>query len=153
MAGEELTVERQNEQTCAMTWIVPVFNEEARLGSTMAEILRAAEAQNGCEVLFVDDGSTDRTRARLCELIAGHPCARIAGYTANRGKGGAIAEGMRTARGDIVFFFDIDLSTPLDRVTRADAFKSYRRQDRRGLRRGGGRAGAWARVRWMIRST
>ena len=117
MAGEELTVESQNQQTCAMTWIVPVFNEEARLGSTMAEILRAAEAQDGCEVLFVDDGSTDRTRARLCELIAGHPCARIAGYTANRGKGGAIAEGMRTARGDIVFFFDIDLSTPLDRVT------------------------------------
>ena len=38
-------------------------------------------------------------------------------------------------------------------VARADAFKSYRRQDRRGLRRGGGRAGAWARVRWMIRST
>ena len=38
-------------------------------------------------------------------------------------------------------------------LRRADAFKSYRRQDRRGLRRGGGRAGAWARVRWMIRST
>ena len=100
----------------AMTWIVPVYNEELRLGGNVDAILRAAEARGGCEVLFVDDGSTDRTAERLGEMLAGHSCARVIRYKVNRGKGGAIAEGMRVARGDLVFFFDIDLSTPLDYV-------------------------------------
>jgi len=95
------------------TWIVPVYNEESRLGGNVETILSAAEARGDCEVLFVDDGSTDRTAVRLGELVAGHPCARVIRYPINRGKGGAIAAGMQAAHGGIVFFFDIDLSTPL----------------------------------------
>ena len=37
----------------AMTWIVPVYNEELRLGGNVDAILRAAEARGGCEVLFL----------------------------------------------------------------------------------------------------
>lgn len=100
----------------AVTWIVPVFNEESRLNGNVDAILGASEAHGDCELLFVDDGSTDRTAARLDERLAGHPCARLIRYRVNRGKGGAIAAGMRAARGHVVFFFDIDLSTPLDHV-------------------------------------
>ncbi len=96
------------------TFIVPVFNEERRILTTLDDVIRFADARvEPTELLLVDDGSTDRTPDLIRGRIAGHPRARLIRYEQNRGKGGAIAEGMKSAANDIVFFFDIDLATPL----------------------------------------
>lgn len=96
------------------TFIVPVYNEEHRILATLDEVIRFVDARpEPAELLLVDDGSTDRTPDLIRDHIAGHPCARLIRYEPNRGKGGAIAEGMKHAANDLVFFFDIDLATPL----------------------------------------
>jgi dolichyl-phosphate beta-glucosyltransferase len=93
--------------------VIPVFNEEARLP-------RAVEAFNAflpglgldTEVIFVDDGSTDRT----AEMLAAAPARfayRLISYRPNRGKGFALKQGILKARGDYVLFLDVDMSTPL----------------------------------------
>jgi glycosyltransferase involved in cell wall biosynthesis len=93
--------------------VIPVFNEEARLS-------RAVEAFNAflpglgldTEVIFVDDGSTDRT----AEMLSAAPACfafDLLSYRPNRGKGYALKQGILKASGDYVLFLDVDMSTPL----------------------------------------
>jgi dolichyl-phosphate beta-glucosyltransferase len=97
--------------------IVPVYNEEIRLRGSLSELLRfATDHPAVCELLFVDDGSTDGTRSVLDEGVSSCPCAKTISYSENRGKGGAIREGVMAAQGDVVMFMDVDLSTPLSYV-------------------------------------
>jgi dolichyl-phosphate beta-glucosyltransferase len=94
--------------------VIPVYNEEARLKRSLPELLQfAAQHVSVCEMLFVNDGSTDGTDLILKESLSGSQCARSISYSRNRGKGGAVREGVMSAKGDVVLFMDADLSTPL----------------------------------------
>jgi glycosyltransferase involved in cell wall biosynthesis len=93
--------------------IIPCYNEEARLDPAPI----AALARSGrVSLLLVDDGSTDRTLARLSRLAATHPQAvRLLALPTNRGKAEAVREGMRRALASgapVVGFADADFSTP-----------------------------------------
>jgi glycosyltransferase involved in cell wall biosynthesis len=92
--------------------VVPVFNEEASLEELVDRLLPvlATAAGDSCEVVFVDDGSTDGSWKRICELHARHP-ERIVGlrHRRNFGKAAALALGFRTARGRIIITMDADL--------------------------------------------
>ena len=95
--------------------VVPAYNEARRLDLQAYE--RALEAQAGLQLLFVDDGSTDATVARLRTLLAGHPSRiGIRQEALNLGKAEAVRRGMLQAlesEADIVGFWDADLATPL----------------------------------------
>ena len=101
--------------------VIPVFNEEARLRETLATVgrhlaqLRTARRLDGFEIVVSDDGSRDRSVAIVEELARELPLALVRGGK-NRGKGAAVRQGMLAAKGDPVFFFDADLSTPLDQM-------------------------------------
>lgn len=93
--------------------VVPCFNEAARLDD---EALLGMLEQEGLELLLVDDGSTDDTRARLQALAARAP-GRISvlALEGNRGKGEAVRRGLEQALLDgalRVAYLDADLSTP-----------------------------------------
>lgn len=103
-----------------ISFIIPVYNEESRLNKTF-EALRVLVMPLGLKlesVIFVDDGSTDATAAKLKTenlklkkiLNAG---IKIISYPKNRGKGYAIRQGMIAANSDYNLFFDADMSTPL----------------------------------------
>jgi dolichyl-phosphate beta-glucosyltransferase len=71
------------------------------------------------EILIVDDGSTDSSRSTLTEASAGNAFLRpVFAYDENRGKGAAFAAGVERARGDYVLLADVDLSTPLDELSK-----------------------------------
>ena len=72
------------------------------------------------EVVVVDDGSTDRTPAMVREAAArdGTFVPLLRGG-ANEGKGAALRAGAAAARGDLILFVDVDMSTPLRRAREA----------------------------------
>jgi glycosyltransferase involved in cell wall biosynthesis len=85
--------------------VIPVYNER----QWIKEILRRVEAVPiPKEIVIVDDCSTDGTREMLRELET-HPDIRVFYQPVNQGKGAALREGFRQARGDAVLVQDADL--------------------------------------------
>lgn len=104
-----------------LSLVIPAYNEQARLPAlleALATTADAAVAQAGfelLEIIIVDDGSEDRTREMLADATL--PKLRpLLDHVENRGKGAAIADGVRAARGEYVLLADVDLSTPLDEL-------------------------------------
>lgn len=97
-----------------LTVVIPAYNEERRIGSTMAEV-RAFFRSKGFlhEIIVVDDGSTDRTQAVAAETGDRVKDIRIMSHPRNLGKGAAVKTGVLAAQGDWVLFTDSDLSVPL----------------------------------------
>lgn len=100
--------------------VIPACNEAARIGGSLQEA-RAYLDELGLryELIVVDDGSRDLTRALVAEQIASWPHARLIGYGVNRGKGHALRTGILASAGGRVLFTDADLSTPLAEIPRA----------------------------------
>jgi glycosyltransferase involved in cell wall biosynthesis len=90
--------------------VVPVFNEERSLPDLAREIGQAMAALPwSYELVFVDDGSIDRSLEVLRGLAARDGRLRIAAFPGNRGQSAALAAGFRLARGERVVTLDADL--------------------------------------------
>jgi dolichyl-phosphate beta-glucosyltransferase len=99
--------------------VIPAYNESARIGKALGEVLRCVRVLNWhAEVLVVDDGSTDRTAAIVQELAEVHPEIRLLSNPENRGKGFSVRYGVLHAVGDMVMFTDADLSAPMEEAER-----------------------------------
>jgi dolichyl-phosphate beta-glucosyltransferase len=105
-----------------LTVVVPAFNEERRLLPTLQAMERWLDGRGTpYEVLVVDDGSADRTKALAGEFAGKHPAFRVVALPENRGKGAAVRAGFAESRGSLVLFSDADLSTPLEELDRLSA--------------------------------
>ncbi|MGY1499742.1 glycosyltransferase [Streptomyces sp. QTS52] len=108
--------------TLDLTVVVPAYNEEQRLGPTLAAItghLRENEGRWGdWEVVVVDDGSTDGTR----DIVTGLADPRVQLVTSprNRGKGNALRLGVAASRGARVLVTDADLAAPIEELELLD---------------------------------
>lgn len=93
--------------------VIPAFNEEKRLPSTLTKVKAylAASSWEFSEILVVDDGSSDNT-ARLAEAAG----VRVLRNRGNRGKGYSVRHGMLEAKGDWALFSDADLSAPIEEL-------------------------------------
>jgi GT2 family glycosyltransferase len=87
--------------------IVPTFNGGRLLIAQLEAILAQADAQE-LEVVVVDDGSTDNTRALLDELVAADRRVRVVATGGRIGVSGARNVGVRAARGERLLFTDHD---------------------------------------------
>ena len=98
--------------------VVPCYNEEQRL--PRAEFANFANNTPRVRVLFVNDGSRDRTAEVLDRLVAEHPARmQVCHLAANAGKAEAVRQGTLIALGEKpahVGFWDADLATPLEAV-------------------------------------
>lgn len=91
--------------------VIPVYNEVKSLQQVITAVRRCGFK---CEIILVDDGSTDGTRD-LLDSLRGEPDLKIIFHEKNQGKGGALATGFRLASGDAVIIQDADLEyTPND---------------------------------------
>ncbi len=86
--------------------VIPVHNEEADVHELARRTL--AELGDACELIFVDDGSSDQTWRRLTE-IAEPGRIRLIRFRRNFGKAAALMAGFAITRGRIVFTLDGDL--------------------------------------------
>lgn len=99
--------------------IIPFYNCENTIDKTMEEINSFIKRYNGyIEFFLVDDGSTDSTFKKLKEYETAN--IKVLGYSNNRGKGGAIKEGVLNATGDKIIFTDADLAYGLDIISEFD---------------------------------
>lgn len=90
--------------------VIPVFNEAPSLQELYAELHWAlAYHPEPVEVIFVDDGSTDRSWEVLGGLAAKDPRVVLVRLRQNSGKSAAYTAGFREARGDIIATLDADL--------------------------------------------
>jgi dolichol-phosphate mannosyltransferase len=88
----------------AVSVVVPVFNEEENVSILQTE-LQAALAGLDYEIVFVDDGSTDRS----ADKIEAAPNVRVLRFEKNAGQSAALYAGLRAARGQTIVMIDSDL--------------------------------------------
>ena len=99
--------------------VIPAYNESARIGRALTEVLRCVHERNWhAEILVVNDGSTDSTAAVVDQLAKVHPEVRLLNNPQNRGKGFSVRHGVLQAVGEIVMFTDADLSAPMEEAER-----------------------------------
>jgi glycosyltransferase involved in cell wall biosynthesis len=95
--------------------IIPAYNEESRLPSTLERIAAYIRASGrSTEVIVVDDGSRDHTAAVAESFRSRIPLLCVVPNGVNRGKGYSVRQGMLEARGRLVLFTDADLSAPIE---------------------------------------
>jgi len=89
--------------------LIPVFNEEATLITLLDMVHNADSLGLEKELIIVDDGSTDNTRAILSELDTAKYNAKIYYHEKNQGKGAALRTAQGYAEGDLIMIQDADL--------------------------------------------
>src|SRR5881628_4009373 len=102
----------------ALSVVIPVYNEEAGLASLFARLYPALDALGqSYEVIFVNDGSRDRSAALLREQFAKRPdVTRVVLLNGNFGQHMAIMAGFERCRGERVVTLDADLQNPPEEI-------------------------------------
>ncbi len=94
--------------------VVPTLNEAENVAPLVEQIRRVAPDCD--EIIIVDDGSTDGTRERVRALVAANPVRLIERNEPTLGLSGAVLEGARAARGEVLVVMDADLSHPPEAI-------------------------------------
>lgn len=93
----------------ALSVILPVYNEEENIVHLHNEIVAVLDTMTGqTEIVYVDDGSSDRTQDRLQELHEADQRVVVVEFRRNFGQTAAMAAGFDMARGEIVIAMDAD---------------------------------------------
>ncbi|WP_287304622.1 glycosyltransferase family 2 protein, partial [Mesorhizobium sp.] len=89
--------------------IVPVLNEAENIRALVKEILEEAGSIPIREIVYVDDGSTDDTLARLIDQMREVPILRVVHHDRALGQSAAFLSGARAATQELLVFMDGDL--------------------------------------------
>jgi undecaprenyl-phosphate 4-deoxy-4-formamido-L-arabinose transferase len=99
--------------------VIPVYNEEANLEALYERLERVLEeGGRPYEVIFVDDGSRDRSLEILCRLQEKHDAVRVIQLNRNYGQHAAVFAGLDHARGEVIVTLDADLQNPPEEIPR-----------------------------------
>lgn len=97
--------------------VIPLYNEEESLPELAQWIERVMDANGfSYEIIFVNDGSTDRSMRVIHELAQNNPAIHAISFSRNYGKSPALNEGFRRAEGDVVITMDADLQDSPDEI-------------------------------------
>ena len=96
--------------------IVPSYNEEETVGPFYEEVMKLdsffEKEEIKIEIIYVDDGSRDKTLERIKQLRDRDDRIRAVSFSRNFGKEAAIYAGLEHAKGDLVVLMDVDLQDP-----------------------------------------
>lgn len=121
--------------TIDLSVVVPAYNEQIRLPQMLDETLnylqtrahRSVSPQFAFEIIIVDDGSKDNTVGVVMNYVQqyGTECVRLLRMRQNAGKGGAVRQGMLSARGRYVLMADADAATVFADVEKLERVISH----------------------------
>lgn len=106
-------------ENIALSIIVPCYNEGNKLINNIKQIIDFMQINTSIsnyEILIINDGSSDNTKEVGEQLSKEYSVVRNISYMVNRGKGGAVKEGIKQSLGEWVIFMDADLSTKLTAI-------------------------------------
>ena len=90
--------------------VIPLFNEEKNIPLLYQELKNALKRyKNDYEIIFIDDGSRDRSLDVLKEIKSRDACVRVISFLKNYGQSAALKAGFQKAGGEIVVTLDADL--------------------------------------------
>src|SRR5436190_18830022 len=95
--------------------VLPAHNEAGNIAPIAAAIAQAMAPIGPCEIIFVDDGSSDGTLTAI-RAAARDPAIRYVSFTRNFGHQAALRAGLRHARGRAVIAMDADFEQPPDLI-------------------------------------
>jgi len=99
--------------------VVPVFNESAALARLDGRLGRVRQAlDRSAEVIYVDDGSTDRSLEELLVIQSRDSGVTVVALARNAGQHAAVLAGFAHARGEVVITLDADLQNPPEEIPR-----------------------------------
>ena len=101
--------------------VVPLKNEAENLDFVTEGIVAACAALAPYEVIYVDDGSTDETAARVLALHARFPQVRLVQHERSAGQSAAIHSGVLAARGSVICTLDGDGQNPPSEIPKLAA--------------------------------
>jgi glycosyltransferase involved in cell wall biosynthesis len=97
--------------------VIPLFNEEESLPELHDWIKRVMDENNySYEILFIDDGSKDKSWQVIEALSAKNPCVKAIKFRRNYGKSPGLYVGFEAAQGDVVITMDADLQDSPDEI-------------------------------------
>ncbi|WP_177528311.1 glycosyltransferase family 2 protein [uncultured Treponema sp.] len=99
--------------SCKLSVVVPCFNEQEAVPifyNEVKKILVTLKAEY--EIIFIDDGSSDKTLEEVKELSEKDKCVHYVSFSRNFGKEAAMYAGLKKATGDYVVIMDVDLQDP-----------------------------------------
>lgn len=95
--------------------VIPAFNEEKRIETTLVSVCGFLERENiSAEVIVVNDGSFDKTKETVREFQRKTKNLRLVDLHKNFGKGFAVKEGIYASNGKLILVTDADNSTPIE---------------------------------------
>ncbi len=93
--------------------VIPAYNEEEVITASYKELKKVMDSTNeSYELIFVNDGSKDKTLKILSEISISDPNVKVIDFSRNFGHQIAITAGMDNALGDAIVFIDADLQDP-----------------------------------------
>ncbi|MBI3856720.1 MAG: glycosyltransferase [Planctomycetes bacterium] len=97
--------------------VIPVYNEEANLPELHGRMTKALDSiGKPWELVYVDDGSADKSLEILSGFAAKEPRVRVVEFNRNYGQHAAVFAGLAQTRGEIVVTLDADLQNPPEEV-------------------------------------
>lgn len=100
--------------------IIPAYNEEKRSANFIPILIDFVKKHlKDTEIIIVDDGSRDNTKWKIKKIIKSKKASsfvRIIGYSTNKGKGSAVAYGVKAAKGSKILFIDADGAINPDQI-------------------------------------
>jgi len=103
----------------AVSVVIPVYNEEANLEALYERLEPVLDGlARPYEVIFVDDGSRDRSLEILCRLQEKYDAVRVIQLNRNYGQHAAVFAGLDHARGAVIVTLDADLQNPPEEIPR-----------------------------------
>jgi len=97
------------EKPAGLSVFFPAYNDSGTIASMVIRAVQAASALTpDYEVIVVNDGSADATALIVDELARTYPHVRVVHHATNRGYGGALQTGFRSATKELIFYTDGD---------------------------------------------